>query len=170
MSGRPSGARIRCRRNADRARPDGRCGSRARGRIILTIDGRVPDGHHDPCHWSSSGKSTLTLETPQGAGPPPAAPATPPAHTTPSWAWIRSIRSSSSTSRPSGEQSNPATYTGAFGPIRDWFAGLPGSRPAATSPVASHSTSRAGVRPAGRWSDQDRDALSPRHLRRVRRL
>src|SRR3546814_4228397 len=22
-------------------------------------------------------------------------------------------------------RSNPATYTGAFGPIRDWFAGLP---------------------------------------------
>ena len=25
-------------------------------------------------------------------------------------------------------RSNPATYTGAFGPIRDWFAGLPESK------------------------------------------
>ena len=25
-------------------------------------------------------------------------------------------------------RSNPATYTGAFGPIRDWFAGLPDSK------------------------------------------
>ena len=25
-------------------------------------------------------------------------------------------------------RSNPATYTGAFGPIREWFAGLPESK------------------------------------------
>jgi excinuclease ABC subunit A len=37
-----------------------------------------------------------------------------------------SIRSSTSTSRRSAaHRSNPATYTGCFTPIRDWFAGLP---------------------------------------------
>ncbi len=47
-------------------------------------------------------------------------------------------------------RSNPATYTGAFTPIREWFAGLPESHaPAATSPAASRSTSRAAAaRPA----------------------
>ena len=40
-------------------------------------------------------------------------------------------------------RSNPATYTGAFTQIRDWFAGLPERRRAATSPAASLSTSRA---------------------------
>ena len=42
-------------------------------------------------------------------------------------------------------RSNPATYTGAFTQIRDWFAGLPESQAAATSPAASASTSRAGA-------------------------
>ena len=38
-------------------------------------------------------------------------------------------------------RSNPATYTGAFGPIRDWFAGLPEAQAhAATSQAASPST------------------------------
>jgi excinuclease ABC subunit A len=41
-------------------------------------------------------------------------------------------------------RSNPATYTGAFTNIRDWFAGLPESGRAATSRGASASTSRAG--------------------------
>jgi excinuclease ABC subunit A len=46
-------------------------------------------------------------------------------------------------------RSNPATYTGAFTPIREWFAELPRPRCAATSLAASPSTSRAGAaRPA----------------------
>ena len=46
-------------------------------------------------------------------------------------------------------RSNPATYTGAFTPIREWFAGLPRQKRAATSPAASPSTSRAAAaRPA----------------------
>jgi excinuclease ABC subunit A len=36
-------------------------------------------------------------------------------------------------------RSNPATYTGAFGPIRELFAGLPASRIRATSQAASPS-------------------------------
>ena len=43
-------------------------------------------------------------------------------------------------------RSNPATYTGAFTQIRDWFAGLPESpKRAATNRGASPSTSRAGA-------------------------
>ena len=65
-----------------------------------------------------------------------------PAPATLSWAWIgrQDHRHRPVTDRASAV--NPATYTGAFGPIRDWFAGLPESEPAATSPVAAHLTSR----------------------------
>ena len=46
-------------------------------------------------------------------------------------------------------RSNPATYTGAFTPIREWFAACPRARRAATSPAASRSTSKAAAaRPA----------------------
>ena len=46
-------------------------------------------------------------------------------------------------------RSNPATYTGAFTPIRDWFTELPKPRRAAMRRGASASTSRAGAaRPA----------------------
>ena len=46
-------------------------------------------------------------------------------------------------------RSNPATYTGAFTPIREWFAAFPSPRRAATSRGGSHSTSRvAAARPA----------------------
>ena len=47
-------------------------------------------------------------------------------------------------------RSNPATYTGAFTPIRDWFAGLPESKARATGPDGSASMSRVGdAKPAG---------------------
>jgi excinuclease ABC subunit A len=46
-------------------------------------------------------------------------------------------------------RSNPATYTGAFTPIRDWFAGLPEAKARGYSRAASPSTSRAAAaRPA----------------------
>ena len=46
-------------------------------------------------------------------------------------------------------RSNPATYTGAFTPIREWFAGLPESKARGYEPGRSRSTSRAAAaRPA----------------------
>ena len=42
-------------------------------------------------------------------------------------------------------RSNPATYTGAFTPIRDWFAGLPEAKARGYCRAASPSTSRAGA-------------------------
>ena len=46
-------------------------------------------------------------------------------------------------------RSNPATYTGAFTNIRDWFAGLPEAQARGYKPGGSASTSRAGAaRPA----------------------
>ena len=54
-------------------------------------------------------------------------PARAPRRTTASRGSSISTRSSTSTSRRSAARprSNPATYTGAFTPIREWFAGLP---------------------------------------------
>ena len=69
-------------------------------------------------------------------------------------------------------RSNPATYTGAFTQIRDWFAGLPESKARGYKP-GRFSLQRQG-RPLrgvpGRRPDQDRDALPARRLRHLRRL
>ena len=69
-------------------------------------------------------------------------------------------------------RSNPATYTGAFTQIRDWFAGLPESQARGYKPgpllLQRQGRPLRGLhrrRPA-----QDRDALPPRRLRHLRRL
>ena len=69
-------------------------------------------------------------------------------------------------------RSNPATYTGAFTPIRDWFAGLPeanarGYKPGRFS-FKRQGRALRGLR--GRRGAQDRDALLARRLRAVRRV
>ncbi len=80
---------------------------------------------------SGGGKSTLTIETLfktasarlNGARQTPA-----PCETIKGLEYLDKVIDIDQ--RPIGRtpRSNPATYTGAFGPIRDWFAGLPESR------------------------------------------
>ncbi len=70
-------------------------------------------------------------------------------------------------------RSNPATYTGAFTPIREWFAALPerqGARPTDARPLLVQRQGRALRGLPGRRRDQDRDALSAGRLRHLRRL
>ena len=69
-------------------------------------------------------------------------------------------------------RSNPATYTGAFGPIRDWFAGLPESQGARlqAGAVQLQRQGRALRGLPGRRGDQDRDALPAGRLRHLRDL
>ena len=69
-------------------------------------------------------------------------------------------------------RSNPATYTGAFTPIREWFAGLPeveGARLRAR-PLLVQRQGRALRGLPGRRRHQDRDALPAGRLRHLRRL
>ena len=69
-------------------------------------------------------------------------------------------------------RSNPATYTGAFTPIREWFAGLPefkGARLRA-GPLLVQRQGRPLRGLPGRRRHQDRNALSARRLRHLRRL
>ena len=63
-------------------------------------------------------------------------------------------------------RSNPATYTGAFTNIRDWFAGLPEVRRARLQarPVQLQRQGRALRNVQRRRPDQDRDALPARRL------
>ena len=67
-------------------------------------------------------------------------------------------------------RSNPATYTGAFTQIRDWFAGLPEVRRTRLQarPVQLQRQGRALREVPGRRADQDRDALPARRLRHLR--
>jgi excinuclease ABC subunit A len=69
-------------------------------------------------------------------------------------------------------RSNPATYTGAFTPIRDWFAGLPeaGARGYKPGRVFLQREGRPLRGLPGRRRHQDRDALSAGRLRALRRL
>ncbi|MGY3421102.1 excinuclease ABC subunit A [Bradyrhizobium sp. F1.13.4] len=69
-------------------------------------------------------------------------------------------------------RSNPATYTGAFTPIREWFAAPPrveGARLRAR-PLLLQRQGRPLRSLPGRRRHQDRDALSARRLRHLRRL
>ena len=67
-------------------------------------------------------------------------------------------------------RSNPATYTGAFTPIRDWFAGLPRRQDARlrAGPLLVQRQGRALRGLPGRRRHQDRDALPARRLRHLR--
>jgi excinuclease ABC subunit A len=69
-------------------------------------------------------------------------------------------------------RSNPATYTGAFTPIRDWFAGLPEAKARGYSarPLLVQRQGRPLRGLPGRRRHQDRDALPARRLRHLRRL
>ncbi len=69
-------------------------------------------------------------------------------------------------------RSNPATYTGAFTPIREWFAGLPGVEGARlrARPLLLQRQGRPLRGLPGRRRHQDRDALPARCLRHLRRL
>ena len=69
-------------------------------------------------------------------------------------------------------RSNPATYTGAFTQIRDWFAGLPESAGARLQarPLQLQRQGRPLRGVPGRRPAQDRDALPARRLCHLRRL
>jgi excinuclease ABC subunit A len=65
-------------------------------------------------------------------------------------------------------RSNPATYTGAFTSIRDWFAGLPEAKARGYGQLQRQGRPLRGL--PGRRADQDRDALPAGRLCHLRRL
>ena len=104
----------------------------ARGNNLKNVTAEIPFGLFTCITGvSGGGKSTLLVDTLYKAlarrlnGASEAPP-----RSTASKASSISTRSSTSTSRRSAARRarNPATYTGAFTPIREWFAGLPESK------------------------------------------
>lgn len=104
----------------------------ARGNNLRGMDAKIPTGVFTAVTGvSGSGKSTLIIETfaqaalrdCMGLDADPA----PHDHITGLHAFDKVVDIDQ---RPIGRtpRSNPATYTGAFGPIRDWFAGMPESK------------------------------------------
>ncbi|MDP2082738.1 MAG: excinuclease ABC subunit UvrA [Pseudotabrizicola sp.] len=80
---------------------------------------------------SGGGKSTLTIETlfKTAAGKLNGARETPaPCETITGFEHLDKVIDIDQRAIGRTPRSNPATYTGAFGPIRDWFAGLPESK------------------------------------------
>lgn len=103
--------------------------SGARGNNLRSVSARIPVGTLTCITGvSGSGKSTLIIETLykvlakrlNGSREQPA-----PFDKIEGLEWLDKVIDIDQSPIGRTPRSNPATYTGAFGPIRDWFAGLP---------------------------------------------